>query len=72
MCIGWVIEAIAISVMYIFGSGGNNGMIFFIICYLLYIIGYTIYGVSTNIVGPVMTNDPRQRPLLNRWQTLYS
>ncbi len=72
MCIGWAIEAIAISSMYIFGSSGNNGVVFFIACYVVYIIGYTIYGVSTNIVGPVMTNDPRQRPLLARWQTLYS
>ncbi len=72
MLIGWLIEAIAIATMYIFGTNGNHGMLFFIITYVLYILGYTLYGISTNIVGPVMTNDPRQRPMLARWQTLYS
>lgn len=72
MWLGWGIESLACLIMYVFGSNGEHGIVFFIIAYMLYIIGYTLYGVSTNIVGPVMTNDPKQRPVLGRWQTIYS
>lgn len=72
MWIGWGIESLALILMFIVGSTGNNGLVFFVIAYGLYIIGYTIFGVSTNIVGPIMINDPEQRPKLARWQTVYS
>lgn len=72
MWVGWGIESIACLTMFIFGSNGKHGIVFFVIAYLLYIIGYTVFGVSTNIVGPVMTNDPKQRPMLARWSTMYS
>lgn len=72
MWIGWAIESVACLAMYNFGSSGKHGIVFFVIAYLLYIIGYTVFGVSTNIVGPVMTNDPKQRPMLARWGTMYS
>ncbi len=72
MWIGWAIESVACLTMFVFGSNGQHGIVFFVIAYLLYIIGYTVFGVSTNIVGPVMTNDPKQRPMLSRWSTMYS
>ena len=72
MWIGWAIESAACLIMFVFGSNGQHGIVFFVIAYLLYIIGYTVFGVSTNIVGPVMTNDPKQRPMLSRWSTMYS
>lgn len=72
MWIGWAIESFACLTMYVFGSKGNFGIVFFIIVYLIYIIGYTFFGVSMNVIGPVITNDPKQRPMLARWSTMYS
>lgn len=35
-------------------------------------MGYTITSVAGNIATPVITNDPKQRPLLARWQNIWS
>ena len=39
---------------------------------MLYIIGYTIYGIGMQLVPAIMTNDPKQRPIYNRWTTTYT
>jgi Na+/melibiose symporter-like transporter len=76
MMIGWAIMALATTLMCNVGSSlglsGVVGMIYFILCYAIYIIGYTFVGVSTSITGNVMTNDPKQRPTLSVWSTTYS
>lgn len=72
---GWAIMALATTAMCNWGAGrlsGISGLIFFIVCYMIYIIGYTVEGVSASMMGPIMTNDPRQRPTLSVWQTIYS
>lgn len=73
MMAGWAVMALATTAMCNWGAGhldGVAGLIFFIICYMVYIIGYTLVGISTSIVGPVMTNDPKQRPTLSVWSTV--
>lgn len=75
MMMGWAVMAIATTAMCNWGAGhlsGTSGLIFFIFCYMLYIVGYTLAGVSTNMAAPVMTNDPKQRPLVSVWGTIYS
>lgn len=75
MMAGWAVMALATTAMCNWGAGhldGVAGLIFFIVCYMLYIIGYTLVGISTSIVGPVMTNDPKQRPTISVWSTVYS
>lgn len=72
---GWAVMAVATTAMCNWGAGhldGFAGLVFFIVCYMLYIVGYTLVGISTAMIGPVMTNDPRQRPILNVWRTIYS
>lgn len=56
--------------MFVLGVG--RGIVFFIVVYCLYIVGYTITSVAGNIATPVITNDPKQRPLLARWQNIWS
>ena len=75
MMLGWVIMSLATTTMCTWGAehlSGTAGLIFFIVCYFIYILGYTLVGVSTNITGNVMTNDPAQRPALSVWGTIYS
>lgn len=75
MILGWAVMALSTTAMCNWGAGhltGVGGTIFFIVCYLLYIIGYTLAGVSAAIIGNVMTNDPSQRPVLSVWSTIYS
>lgn len=75
MLLGWALMAVATTSMTVWGVGhlsGTSGLVFFIACYALYIIGYTLVCVSTSMVGNVMTDDPTQRPTLSVWSTVYS
>ena len=75
MLAGWAVMALATTAMCNWGAGhlsGVSGLIFFIVCYMVYIVGYTLSGISGAMVGPVMTNDPKQRPMLSVWSTIFS
>ncbi|MDO4305193.1 MAG: MFS transporter [Eubacteriales bacterium] len=75
LLIGWGIMALATTAMCNWGAGhlsGVSGLVFFIVCYMVYIVGYTLAGIAMSMVGPVMTNDPKQRPALSVWSTIYS
>lgn len=75
MLLGWGVMALATSMMCNFAPGkltGIGGLIFFIMCYMIYIIGYTLVGVSTSMTGNVMTDDPKQRPTISVFSTIYS
>ncbi len=75
MFAGWAVMALATTAMCNWGAGhldGAAGLVFFIVCYMVYIVGYTLTGVSTGLIGPIITNDPVQRPALSVWQTVYS
>lgn len=45
--------------------------LFFIIIYLIYIIGYTFQGVATKSAQSCLTNDPVQRPLFSIFDGIY-
>lgn len=76
MMAGWALMALATTLMCNifpnFGFKGMIGIVTFVLAYAIYILGYTFVGVSTSITGNVMTNDPRQRPTLSVWSTVYS
>ncbi|MBR6405627.1 MAG: MFS transporter [Lachnospiraceae bacterium] len=48
------------------------GVVTFILVYMLYIIGYTFSSCTGNMTGNILTNDPKQRPTLGVWSTIYS
>lgn len=72
MLTGWTIRSFAALLLFVWGSGKNHGIFLFIVMYLLYIIGTSIQDITGNIIGPIMTNDPKQRPLINVWSTVYN
>lgn len=72
MVIGWLIEALAIMMLYnwLCGKGHSIGM--FMALYLFYYIGYTIHNMAGQLVSPVITNDPKQRPMVGVCTTVYN
>lgn len=72
MLAGWVIRSAAILLLFVWGSGAGLGAAFFIGIYLVYIIGSSMNDIAGQISGPVLTNDPRQRPTVQVWATVYA
>ena len=75
LLLGWGVMALGTSLMCNIGAGkltGIGGLVFFIACYAIYIIGYTLVGIATSMMGNIMTNDPKQRPTLGVFNTIYS
>lgn len=73
--LGWIIMSLCVFSMFNLGLGGGTGLVntlIFIGIYLVYIIGYTIFNIGSGLVQPIMSNDPKQRPILARWQTTYT
>lgn len=72
---GWAFMALGTTLMCNIGAGhfsGIAGIVFFVICYMIYIVGYTFSGIAGSMTGPVLTNDPKQRPTVSVWSTVYS
>ncbi len=69
---GWLLESLSILLLFNWLSGKGHGMVMFIVLYMLYIVGYTMSNMAGQIVSPVLTNDPKQRPLVGVWATVYN
>ena len=83
LAIGWALMAISTTLMcnvfagsFSFGAdemfSNPGGVVVFILIYALYIIGYTFASCTANMTGNILTNDPKQRPTLGVWATVYS
>jgi GPH family glycoside/pentoside/hexuronide:cation symporter len=72
MSIGWVIEAAAALFMFDFASSKGHGIVTFVLIYVVYIIGYTICNMTALTIPPLLTNDPKQRPQVGVWQTVFN
>jgi len=67
---GWLVVAVAITLMFIICPGKGQIPVFVII-YIIYIIGYTIFNTGDGMVAAVITNDPKQRPMVGRWAAVF-
>ncbi|MCR4588178.1 MAG: MFS transporter [Lachnospiraceae bacterium] len=74
--LGWAVMSIATLMMCNLGPklglSGVLGVLYFILCYMIYIIGYTFVSVAGNVNSNILTNDPKQRPTISVWSTTYS
>ncbi len=64
---GWVIEALAVLLLYSWASGkfsGIAGLILFTVTHVTYTLGYTLAVISAGTSATVLTNDPIQRPMM--------
>ena len=72
LLIGFLIRATSVLLMFNIFSNGNHGIFVFVLLYLLQVVGNSIYDIVSNMVPAVMTNDPKQRPSIEVWGTVYS
>ncbi len=69
---GFVIEAVALLAMFDLVSGKGFGTIVFILLYCLYVIGYTITNMTAQTIPALLSNDPKQRPVIGVWTTAFN
>lgn len=69
---GYIIEAIALFGMFSVFSSKGFGWITFTILYVVYVIGYTITNMTAQTIPAIMSNDPKQRPLIGVWTTAFN
>ena len=70
MVTGWLIVSLSIILMFVICPGQGN-ILAFVAIYILYIIGYTIFNTGDGMVSSIITNDPRQRPMVGRWAAVF-
>lgn len=70
LAVGWLMCAFAVGgILFIFPG---TGYVPYFICYMLYIVGRTIHNQGKNIASNLITNDPKQRPLIGRCSQIYT
>lgn len=74
MILGNIILAIMVLVIYgtVHHVPENFRLVYYIICYCLYIIGYTFQTACTKAGQACLTNDPAQRPTFTLFDTIYN
>ncbi len=68
----YLIEALALWLMYDVLSSKGFGVVMFTALYVLYVIGYTINNMTVQTLPPLMSNDPQQRPTIGVWSTVFN
>ena len=69
MLLGWAVQSIGVLCMFNFFSSKGHGVGFFMLFYMIYVIGYTMVNMTAQTLPALMTNDPKQRPTVGVWQT---
>lgn len=69
---GWLIMVLSTLMMYSWAAGKGHGFVAFVLLYVLYIIGYTLYNMTGQTLFALMTNDPKQRPMVGVWSTIFN
>ena len=69
---GFLIEALALYGMFTGFSSKGLGLPVFTLLYIVYIIGYTVSNMTAQTIPAIMTNDPRQRPTIGVWTTVFN
>ncbi len=69
---GFVIEALALWLMFDGMSSKGFNSVVFILLYVLYVIGYTITNMTAQTLPAIMSNDPKQRPMMGVIVTAFN
>lgn len=72
MLLGLAIRSAAMLMLFVWFSGRTSNVLLFIILYMVNIVGNSIFDIAGNMLPAVMTNDPRQRPTVQVWATIYN
>lgn len=69
---GFAIEALALWCMFDLCSSKGFGLWLFVLLYVLYVVGYTILNMTIQTIPAILSNDPRQRPTIGVWTTVFN
>lgn len=69
---GFLIEAIGLLCMFTLFSSKGFGWVTFTVFYVVYVIGYTITNMTAQTIPAIMSNDPKQRPMIGVWTTAFN
>lgn len=69
---GFLIEAVALWLMFDGVSSKGFGAGMFISLYVVYVIGYTITNMTAQTLPAIMSNDPKQRPMMGVIVTAFN
>ena len=72
MITGWAVQSIGLLCMFNFFSSKGHGIATFLGFYMLYVVGYTIVNMTAQTLPALLTNDPKQRPTVGVWQTVFN
>lgn len=72
LLLGYAIRALACLMLFVWFSGKTKSVVLFIALYCLNIVGNSIFDIVGNMIPSVMTNDPKQRPTVQVWSTVYN
>ena len=72
MITGWAVEILALYGMFHLFSSKGFGMFTFISMYVIYVLGYTMINITGQTIPALLTNDPKQRPVLGVWVTAFN
>ena len=72
LLLGWLIQSIGIMALYSWTSSKGFGIGMFLVTYMLYVIGYTIVNMTAQTIPALLTNDPKQRPTVGVWNTVFN
>ena len=72
MLLGWAIQSLGIMAMFSWTASKGFGVGMFLITYMIYVIGYTIVNMTAQTRPALLTNDPKQRPTVGVWQTVFN
>ena len=72
MLLGWLIQSLGVMCMFSWTASKGFGVGMFLITYVVYVIGYTIVNMTAQTLPALLTNDPKQRPTVGVWQTVFN
>jgi Na+/melibiose symporter-like transporter len=72
MLLGWAVQSLGVMSMFSWAASKGFGIGMFLATYMLYVIGYTIVNMTAQTLPALLTNDPKQRPTVGVWQTVFN
>ena len=72
MLLGWLIQSLGVMAMFSWAASKGFGVGMFLVTYMVYVIGYTIVNMTAQTLPALLTNDPKQRPTVGVWQTVFN
>lgn len=72
MLLGWLIQSFGLLGMFSWFSSKGFNVVVFTVLYIIYVIGYTIVNMTAQTLPALITNDPKQRPTVGVWMTVFN